>query len=36
MDYIEGISRINDQVIILLNTNNFFTDEELGYIKYED
>jgi purine-binding chemotaxis protein CheW len=36
MDCIEGIGKINERIIILMNVDKVFSDEELGLIKYEE
>jgi purine-binding chemotaxis protein CheW len=36
MDCVEGIGKIDDRIIILMNVDKVFSDEELGLIKYEE
>ena len=35
-DCVEGIGKIEDKIIILMNVDKVFSDEELGLIKYEE
>jgi len=36
LDCVEGIGKIDDRIIILMNVDKIFSDEDLGLIKYEE